>query len=323
LKSDYVIETQQLTKQYNGKAGCRNITLQVPRGVVFGFLGPNGAGKSTFVRTLLGLLIPTSGKGTILGAPIGSVESRTRVGYLPELFRYPEWLTGRQLLETHADLCGLSLMERKTRIPYLLERVGLHGRGDEKIRGYSKGMQQRIGLACALLSDPEVVFLDEPTSALDPIGRREVRALMNELRNEGKTIFLNSHLLSEVESVCDHVAIIHKGELVVQGDWRKLSAVKPQVEMTIGPASSAIWDQLSSLIIQKECTGFTDEGRTCWLLTLKQEENIPIIIRYLSEKEIMIYQVTPRQPHLEDVFMYWVNRKEEQSAYVDSSKANI
>jgi ABC-2 type transport system ATP-binding protein len=323
LKSDYVIETQRLTKQYDGKAGCRNITLQVPRGVVFGFLGPNGAGKSTFVRTLLGLLIPTSGEGTILGAPIGSVKSRTRVGYLPELFRYPEWLTGRQLLETHANLCGLSRTESKTRIPYLLERVRLHGRGDEKIRGYSKGMQQRIGLACALLSDPEIIFLDEPTSALDPIGRREVRELMNELRNEGKTIFLNSHLLSEVESVCDHVAIIHKSELVVQGDWRKLSAVKPQVDMTIGPASSAIWDELSPFIIQKECTGFTDEGRTHWLLTLKQEENIPAIIRYLSNKGIAIYQATPRQPHLEDVFMYWVNKKEGQTAHVDDREADM
>ncbi|MED0680010.1 ABC transporter ATP-binding protein [Aneurinibacillus thermoaerophilus] len=323
MKSEYVIETQRLTKQYDGKAGCRNITLQVPRGVVFGFLGPNGAGKSTFVRTLLGLLIPTSGKGTILGAPIGSIESRKRVGYLPELFRYPEWLTGRQLLETHADLCGLSRTERKTRIPYLLERVGLHGRRDEKIRSYSKGMQQRIGLACALLSDPEVVFLDEPTSALDPIGRREVRELMDELRNEGKTVFLNSHLLSEVESVCDHVAIIHKSELVVQGDWRKLSAVKPQVDMTIGPAPSVIWDELSPFIIQKECTGFTDEGRTHWLLTLKQEEDIPVMIRHLSDKGIAIYQATPRQPHLEDVFMYWVNKKEAQTAHVDNRETNM
>ena len=190
-----------------GKAGCKNITLQVPRGSVFGFLGQNGAGKSTFVRAMLGLLHPTSGKAVMLGHPIGSVEARKKVGYLPELFRYPDWLTGTQLLEHHAQLCGLSRSERKTIIRDVVEQVGMAGREKERIRGFSKGMQQRIGLACALLSDPELIFLDEPTSALDPIGRKEVRELIARLRDQGKTIFLNSHLLSEMESICDHVCV--------------------------------------------------------------------------------------------------------------------
>ncbi|MGZ4134788.1 MAG: ABC transporter ATP-binding protein, partial [Tumebacillaceae bacterium] len=210
--SEYVIQTWDLTKQYNGKAGCKNISLQVPRGVVFGFLGPNGAGKSTFVRTMLGLLHPTSGRAELLGKLVGDHEARRKVGYLPELFRYQEWLTGRQLLEAHAELVGVPKAQRKQQIDRLIDRVGLTGRDREKIKGYSKGMQQRIGIACALLGDPELIFLDEPTSALDPIGRREVRDLMAELRREGKTVFLNSHLLSEVETVCDHVAIIHKSE---------------------------------------------------------------------------------------------------------------
>ncbi|WP_286887120.1 ABC transporter ATP-binding protein [Aneurinibacillus sp. UBA3580] len=314
--SDYVIETHRLTKQYNNGAGCRNISLSVPRGTVFGFLGPNGAGKSTFVRTLLGLLVPTDGTGHILGAPIGSVKSWENVGYLPELFRYPEWLTGRQLLETHAGLCGLARDERKKRIPFLLDRVGLSGRGEEKIRGYSKGMQQRIGLACALLSNPDVVFLDEPTSALDPIGRREVRELMNELRNEGKTVFLNSHLLSEVESVCDYIAIIHKGELIVQGEWRKLSAVKAQVEIALAPHADGLWESLAPIVVKAEPIRKEDD-RSYWLVTLSDERDIPVLIHRLSEAGISLYHVIPRIPRLEDVFMYWVSRKESESFDVD------
>ncbi|MBN6187887.1 ABC transporter ATP-binding protein [Aneurinibacillus sp. BA2021] len=314
--SEYVIETQQLTKQYNGKAGCRDITLSVPRGVVFGFLGPNGAGKSTFVRTLLGLLHPTAGSGHILGSPIGSVESREKVGYLPELFRYPDWLTGRQLLEAHADLCRLPRGLRKERIDGLLERVGLSGRGGEKIRGYSKGMQQRIGLACALLSDPEIVFLDEPTSALDPIGRREVRELMAELRDEGKTVFLNSHLLSEVESVCDHIAIIHRGELVVQGEWRSLAAVNPQVELTLSSTPADLWDRVSTFVHHADLLSEAGDKKQ-WLVSLAAEEDVAPLIHQLSAMGISIYRVLPRTPHLEDVFMHWVNQKEEQYSHVD------
>lgn len=314
--NEYVIKTHQLTKQYNGKAGCRDITLSIPRGVVFGFLGPNGAGKSTFVRTMLGLLKPTAGSGEILGSPIGSVESRQRVGYLPELFRYPDWLTGRQLLEAHADLCRLPRNMRKDRIDFLLERVGLSGRGNEKIRGYSKGMQQRIGLACALLSDPEIVFLDEPTSALDPIGRREVRELMAELRDEGKTVFLNSHLLSEVESICDHIAIIHRGELVVQGEWRSLTAVNPQVEITLSRTPADIWTRASDIVHSANLMS-KDEERAQWLVSLSAEDDVAQLIRQLSAMDISIYRVVPRTPHLEDVFMHWVNQKEEQYSHVD------
>ncbi|WP_047152364.1 ABC transporter ATP-binding protein [Aneurinibacillus tyrosinisolvens] len=310
--NDYVIETQGLTKQYGGKAGCRDITLQVPRGVVFGFLGPNGAGKSTFVRTMLGLLHPTGGSATMLGRPIGTVSARTRIGYLPELFRYPDWLTGRQLLETHAGICRLPRSERKKRINVLLARVGLDGRGDEKIRGYSKGMQQRIGIACALLPDPELIFLDEPTSALDPIGRREVRELMNELRNEGKTVFLNSHLLSEVENVCDHVAIIHKSELVVQGEWRSLSAVKAEVEITAASLPDHVWSSVSSFIVDKKKLS-SSHGKDTWLVTLHNEEHIPALVQRFTSHGALLYQVTPKQQHLEDVFMYWVNRKEQET----------
>lgn len=309
LMSDYVIKTQDLTKLYAGDKGCREITLQVPRGVVYGFLGPNGAGKSTFVRTLLGLIRPTSGTASIMGHPISSVASRQQVGYLPELFRYPDWMTGMQLLKFHADLCKVPRTEQKARIHHLLERVGLHQRGEEKIRGYSKGMQQRIGLACALVSDPALVFLDEPTSALDPIGRKEVRELISDLRAEGKTVFLNSHLLSEVENVCDHVAIINKGRLVVQGDWRELRTVQAQVEVTISDVEDEWWASLSDLVTGWKRLSRWD-GKSAWLLTLSEPSQIPALVSTLTSRQIDVYQVTPKQQNLEEIFMYWINKKE-------------
>ncbi|MGD8192346.1 ABC transporter ATP-binding protein [Brevibacillus ginsengisoli] len=313
-----VIETMQLTKQYQGKAGCKNITIQVPRGVVFGYLGPNGAGKSTFVRTLLGLLQPTSGIATILGEPIGSVQARKKIGYLPELFRYPDWLTGRQLLESHLELSGYRPKDRKQHINQLIERVGLQEKGDQKIKGYSKGMQQRIGLAAALIGDPELIFLDEPTSALDPIGRKDVRELMAELRDQGKTIFLNSHLLSEVESVCDHVAIINRGELIVQGEWRTLAHSKPQIEMVTANCSYETLQELPELVEQvewldgpKETNPAAIHETSRWLVTLCQKEHTPHLVAALCARGAEIHQVTPKLPHLEEIFMQCVTGKGE------------
>jgi ABC-2 type transport system ATP-binding protein len=308
---EHVIETWNLSKQYDGKGGCKEITLQVPRGSVFGFLGQNGAGKSTFVRTMLGLLHPTGGKAMMLGHPIGTVESRQKVGYLPELFRYPDWLTGRQLLEYHADLCRLSRSERKKAIRDVLDRVGMAGRERERIRSYSKGMQQRIGLACALLSDPELLFLDEPTSALDPIGRKEVRELIASLRDQGKTIFLNSHLLSEMETVCDYVGIIHRSELVVQGEWRKLSMVKPQLEITleVPEGRTLVWPPFLSGVRQVR----KRDSREVWLAELDREEQVPVLLEALIAGGIAVHEAARKQQSLEEVFLYWIKRKEEEA----------
>lgn len=306
--SQYVIETHNLSKIFTSQKGCKDISIRVPKGVVYGFLGPNGAGKSTFVRTLLGLIHPTKGTGTILGHPISSVAARQKVGYLPELFRYPDWMTGIQLLQFHADLCQLSKGERKQRIPQLLEQVGLKHNGKEKIKNYSKGMQQRIGLATALLSKPEVLFLDEPTSALDPIGRKEVRDMIENLADEGTTVFLNSHLLSEVENICNHVAIINQGHLIVEGDWRKLSSVKPQVEVTVNePLAEGYWNSLSPWVLQAEKTK-QDTDTSTWTVSLQAEADIPRLASTLVASHDM-YQLTPKQPHLEDIFLYWINHK--------------
>jgi ABC-2 type transport system ATP-binding protein len=209
------------------------LDLVVQSGEVFGFLGPNGAGKTTTVKILLGLVAPTSGEARLFGQPAGNAEARRRVGYLPENFRFHDWLTGTQMLDFHARLAGLSARERATRIPRVLTTVGLGGRGAERIRGYSKGMTQRIGLAQAIIHEPDLVLLDEPTSALDPVGRREVRDLIRSLRARGMTVFLNSHLLSEVEMVCDRVAIVDGGRVVRSGTLEELLGGLPELRVTV------------------------------------------------------------------------------------------
>jgi ABC-2 type transport system ATP-binding protein len=313
-----VIQTNSLTKTYGGKGGISDVTLSIGEGIVYGFLGPNGSGKSTFVRTLLGLLQPTSGEGFILGEPIGSTKSRERVGYLPELFRYPDWLTGTQLLDTHAELCKIPVRQRKKRIAEVVDLVGMSGREKGRIGGFSKGMSQRIGIACAILNDPKVIFLDEPTSALDPIGRKDVRDLMRYLRDQGKTVFLNSHLLHEVESLCDHVSIIHQGEMVVQGRWRELMMTEAQVEIvTEGPIETPFPAFVKTHQKRQE-----KDGLTRWMIQMEHERNIPQLLHHLSSQKIDVFEVKPIIPHLEDVFMHWVNQKKE-SAYVDNQQNHV
>jgi ABC-2 type transport system ATP-binding protein len=211
------IDITRLRKEYGRKVALEDLSLSVQPGEVFGFLGPNGAGKTTTIKVLLGLVKPSSGQARIFGIPSTDPEARRQVGYLPENFRFQDWLTGTELLELHADLADMSRAERSQRIPEVLRLVGLGDRGDDRIRGYSKGMLQRIGLAQAVIHNPRLVLLDEPTSALDPIGRREVRDLIRGLAARGMTVFLNSHLLSEVEMVCDRVAIIDRGRVVRSG----------------------------------------------------------------------------------------------------------
>jgi ABC-2 type transport system ATP-binding protein len=196
--------------------------MTVPRGEVFGFLGPNGAGKTTSVKLLLGLTRPTSGHGTVLGAPMGDRTARQKIGYLPELFRYQDWLTAREVLLLHGELAGLPQAQRAREADAALDIVGLVRRADDRVGTFSKGMQQRLGLGVALLGEPELVFLDEPTSALDPVGRHDVREVIRGLKQRGTTVFLNSHLLSEVEQVCDRVAVVDRGRVIASGTMKEI-----------------------------------------------------------------------------------------------------
>ena len=209
-----VVETEGLRKRFGDKLAVADLSLELARGEVFGFLGPNGAGKTTCLKMLLGLVQPSGGRGRLLGAPLGDRATRARVGFLPEHFRFQDWLTGRELLRFHGRLYGLGGVKLEARIEELLARVDLLDAAHRPFRTYSKGMSQRIGLAQAILNHPEVVFLDEPTSGLDPLGRLLVRDVIRELRAQGTAVFLNSHLLGEVEATCDRVVFVKQGRTV-------------------------------------------------------------------------------------------------------------
>jgi ABC-2 type transport system ATP-binding protein len=234
------VQTTGLRKEYGRKVAVANLTLAVPAGEVFGFLGPNGAGKSTTVKMLVGLVRPTAGHGTLLGRPLGDTEARRRLGFLPEQFRFHEWLRAEEFLDFHASLYGIPRRARAARIADALAMVGLEARAGDQLRTFSKGMLQRIGIAQALIADPELVILDEPTSALDPIGRRDVRDLIRRLRDRGTTVFLNSHLLSEVEMVCDRVAILDRGMVIRQGALADLVAGSLEAELRLAGARPAL-----------------------------------------------------------------------------------
>ncbi len=208
------IETHALRKVFGEQAAVKGLTLQVSQGEVFGFLGPNGAGKTTSIKMLLGLVTPTSGNARLLGAPLGDRAMLRKMGFLPEHFRFQEWLSAAEFLELHGRLYGMQPHDLRRRIDELLERVGLSDFRGKYLRTFSKGMLQRIGLAQALLNRPRLVFLDEPTSGLDPVGRRLVRDIIRELREQGTSVFLNSHLLSEIEVTCERVAFIRHGEVI-------------------------------------------------------------------------------------------------------------
>jgi ABC-2 type transport system ATP-binding protein len=211
------IEVTDLRKRYRAVEALAGLTMTVGRGEVFGFLGPNGAGKTTTVKLLLGLAQPTGGSGKVLDAPLGDLQTRRKIGYLPELFRYQPWLKAREVLNLHADLMGLPGAQRGKALDDVLQLVGLTDRANDLVGRFSKGMQQRLGLGVALLGEPALVILDEPTSALDPLGRIDVRTIIRTSAARGAAVFLNSHLLSEVEQVCDRVGIIDHGRVVASG----------------------------------------------------------------------------------------------------------
>ncbi|HEX5012652.1 MAG TPA: ABC transporter ATP-binding protein [Candidatus Limnocylindrales bacterium] len=211
-----IIQTEGLAKRYGRNDALVDLSMEVNAGEVFGFLGPNGAGKTTAVKLLLGLARPSGGRGTVLGAPLGDRAARRGIGYLPELFRYQPWLRAREVLALHASLSGGADRSRAA-LDKVLDEVGLLDRADDAVGGFSKGMQQRLGLGVALLGSPALVVLDEPTSALDPVGRADVRSIIRRARDAGSTVFLNSHILTEVERVCDRVAIVDRGRVLASG----------------------------------------------------------------------------------------------------------
>lgn len=219
-----MIKLKNLTKKFKGNIAVNNLSLEIKKGEVFGFLGPNGAGKTTTVKMILNLLKPTSGEISIFNTAHDDLKIKYRIGFLPEHTFFYQYLTGREFLHFVGEIFGIPKADCEKRAKKLIKKVGLaEEAADRAIRGYSKGMQQRIGLAQSLMNDPELIFLDEPMSGLDPVGRREVKDLILELKNEGKTIFFNSHILSDAEVLCDRVGIIKGGELVACDTVKKLT----------------------------------------------------------------------------------------------------
>ncbi len=245
-ESGLAIETRDLSRRYGDAWALRDLSLSVRAGEVFGFLGPNGAGKTTTVKILLGLAAPTEGTARLFGRPVQDRLARREVGYLPEMFRFHEWMTGAELLDFHGRLVGIGGADRRARIERVLSQVGLGERGSDRIATYSKGMTQRLGLAQAMLARPRLVILDEPTSALDPLGRREVRDIIRDLRNDGCAVFLNSHLLTEVEMVCDRVAIVDRGRVTWEGTPRDVATPRLEIDVTV----EQIDDGVATLLAQ-------------------------------------------------------------------------
>jgi ABC-2 type transport system ATP-binding protein len=291
------IETKDLRKVFGERAALNGLTLQVEQGEVFGFLGPNGAGKTTSIKMLLGLVRPTSGEASLLGAPIGDRAVRARIGFLPEHFRFQDWLTAREFLELHGELLGMARVDRNTRRELLLERVGLAEFADQPLRTFSKGMLQRVGLAQALLNRPALVFLDEPTSGLDPVGRRLVRDIIRELREQGTCVFLNSHLLSEIEVTCDRVAFIRRGEVL---RLLELAALDQDLSLVTIRATGLTPETLAGL--GRWGSDIRVDGDHL-SLTIRGEADLPEISSYLVRQGVALYALTPSRISLEEIFI--------------------
>lgn len=291
------IDTRGLHKQFGDKLAVRNLTLQVERGEVFGFLGPNGAGKTTSVKMLLNLVFPSGGHGQLFGRPLADPGIRSKVGFLPEHFRFHDWLSGAEFLRLHADLHRIPRDISAARIGDLLERVSLTPHAGKKLREYSKGMLQRIGLAQALLNRPELVILDEPTSGLDPVGRRLVRDIIRDLRSQGTTVFINSHLLSEVEITCDRVAFIKHGEVI------RISPLQTLVEgeLVVSLRARGLEPEILEGLAQWG-RGIRRDGEHL-SLTLQSEADLPEINRYLVTAGVDVYSLRPEHISLEELFI--------------------
>ena len=298
------IHTVELSKRFGKTVALAGLSMTVPRGEVFGFLGPNGAGKTTSVKLLLGLIAPTSGEGWLLGRPIGDLQTRRKIGYLPELFRYQGWLSAREVLALHCELAPLPRSSWNDEIKTVIDTVGLTERAGDRVSTFSKGMQQRLGLAVALLGEPELVFLDEPTSALDPVGRHDVREIIRGLASRGTAVFLNSHLLSEVEQVCDRVAVVDHGRVIASGTMDQLLS---GTTVRVRAAGLAAEDK-------KKLAPFgdlDDEGDHLTFANLNAER-VPDLVAAIVALGGRVYEVAPRHQTLEDRFLQLLDAEDDK-----------
>ncbi len=300
-----VVQTDSLSKTYQSglfkKSNIKalsNVSIGVEAGEIFGLLGPNGAGKTTFIKILLSIVQQSSGSGLILGSPLGHASIRERSGYLPENHRYPQFLTAFDTLLHFGRLHGIRDAVLKPRAHSLLELVGLKDWVTVKVKKFSKGMLQRLGLAQALLSDPDILFLDEPTDGVDPVGRKEIRDLLTSLRSQGKTIFLNSHLLSEVELISDRVAILNKGEVLRVGTIKEITSRHLEYELILQETpSEALLSELKTF-----CKTL-DQKENHLVVSVNAKADLDRVIDLVRKKGHSIESFAQRKSSLEDFFI--------------------
>lgn len=323
-----MIEMRGLTKVYiqdvigfeNGKLKIRlkdrrrvaleDLTMDVAKGEIFGLLGPNGAGKTTTLKILMGLHYATAGTATIMGKPLGDPEPKARMGYLPENPHFYDYLKGAEFLDFYGELYGMEKVRRRRKIPELLELVGLSNAAGLQLRGFSKGMIQRIGLAQCLLNDPEVVFLDEPQSGLDPFGRKEVRDIILHLREQGKTVFFSSHILGDAEQICDRVAILHQGRMISIGPLKEmLSARIKDWEVSFSNPDDALL-----ATVQKEAERIVTRPHE-YLAVFTKEEPARRLVQALTEGKGILTGFAARKETLEEYFIREIEgkRREEKA----------
>ncbi len=306
------IETSDLTKIYVSSFGKKKVNalselkLTVQKGMIFGLLGPNGAGKTTLIKMLLGITFPTSGSANILGKDISDFHIKHKVGYLPENHKYPPYLTGAGVLEMLGRLSGLNGNELKVKINELLSLVKLEEWRKTKVKNYSKGMMQRLGLAQALINDPELIFLDEPTDGVDPIGRKEIRDLLIGLKNKGKTVFLNSHILSEVEMITDRVGILNKGVLLREGNVKEMTERKAEYKIRLKGSENLLQPEL---LTKYSLIKMNDDY---YLLKLKDGMEINRVMDDIRSTGITIAEFVQQKDTLEDIFISLINEAEKE-----------
>jgi ABC-2 type transport system ATP-binding protein len=308
----HAIEIQNLRKDYavgfwkkKLRTAVKPFALTVDVGETFGFLGPNGAGKTTTLKMLMGIIFPTSGAASILGHDCMDPEVKRKIGFLPEQPYFYDYLSAPELLDYYAQLSGVTKVGRAQRIGQLLEQVGLTDVGKMQLRKFSKGMLQRVGIAQAIVHDPEVVFLDEPMSGLDPLGRHEVRELIQGLKDQGKTIFFSTHILSDAEALCDRVAVIHKGELRGVGVVNELRSSVIDKSEVIWQGASAL-AAVSSNVLGPHVTGDTVRATVA-------AENLDSVLETLRQRGAKLVSVTPLQGTLEDYFLAKTSERAEGS----------
>lgn len=303
------LEIQGLCKSYSTgfwrktlKPGLLPLNLTVEEGETFGFLGPNGAGKTTTLKLLMGIIYPTAGSARILGRHYHDPEVRRQIGFLPEQPYFYDYLSATELLDYYGELSGLSGEERRKRIPALLERVGLAETGRQQLRKFSKGMLQRVGIAQAILHDPKIVFLDEPMSGLDPVGRREIRNLLHEMKNEGKTVFFSTHILSDAEALCDRVGVIHKGELRGIGVVSDLQSRNADRSEVVWRGAAAL-PTVAGLLLESHVAGDVVRG-------VVAGSGVDAVLDKLRQQHAALISLTPVQDALEDYFLAQTTDKE-------------